>query len=244
MSNTAASVLNLAGSQVGHKGRPNKYTDEYSSRHGSVYESAAWCDMFVTWVARHASAASPLPNGDRAYTPTHASDFRDHAEWYAGTLYNVKNHAQPGDVVFFDWGATDNIDAIDHVGYVLRNNHDGTLDTVEGNTGFNDVAIRVRSYKYIAGFGVCRYNPPPKLTPLPGHVWPYGKGVLMRLGWTNSRGVLRVQQEINDLGYKPKLVLDGDFGKKTEVGVEWLQKHYHIQVDGVVGPITWGKATA
>jgi hypothetical protein len=244
MGNTAADVISYASRQVGHKGRPNSYTREYAAAHGNAYLDAAWCDMFVTAVARHVNATGVLPKGDEAYTPKHANDFADEGVWHTGTLSNVKSLAKKGMVVFFDWGLSDTRSKIDHVGYILRNNGDGTVDTVEGNTGSNDVALRVRSYTTIAGFGACKYTAPAPLTPLTGHAWPYKSSTLMEMGWTDSRGVLRIQQEVNALGYKPKLVEDGDFGAKTKAGVKWLQRHYKIKDDGIVGKITWGKATA
>lgn len=238
MSNTAADVLKVAVVQLGAHGRPNTYTREYASRHGEVYLDAPWCDMWVTWVSRHAGAAGPLPAGDEAYTPKHAEDFAQAGQWYPGTADNVRRFAKRGDVVLFDWSGSNSRSAIDHVGLVLRTNADGTLDTIEGNTGSNQVALRVRGAAVIAGFGRPKYAAAVAPKPL-GDAWPYRKGTLMRLGWTDSRGVEKVQARINELGYTPKLAVDGDFGVKTDHGVRWVQHLLRVHVDGVVGPITW-----
>lgn len=238
MANTAQDVLKQASANVGSWGRPNKFTREYASRNGAVYSNAPWCDMFVTWCARHASSVGPLPDGDQAYTPAHAQDFADAGQWFSGTTESIKANARRGDVVFFDWAGTNSRGAIDHVGYVLRNNGDGTLDTIEGNTGSNQVALRVRGSSVIAGFGRPKYTAPPPPKPL-GDAWPYAKGTFMRLGWTDSRGVEKVQNWINDAGHKPKLTVDGDFGKLTETAVRWAQKRLKVTVDSVVGPVTW-----
>ena len=69
--------------------------------------------------------------------------------------------------------------------------------------------------------------------------WPYGPGVLMVKGWESSAGVERVQGALNALGYSPKLIVDGDFGTKTENAVKWYQERMGLQVDGIVGLVTW-----
>lgn len=238
MPNTAAALLNEANKHVGVKGRPNVFTRDYADRHGSDFLRAAWCDMFATYCARKSGATAALPNGDRAYTVWHANDFAGINRWVPGTTANIRNHATPGDVVFFDWGGADSRGAIDHVGFVVKNLGDGRLITIEGNTS-DQVAIRVRGASVIAGFGQPRWAIVPT-NPI-GKEWPYAKGTLMRKGWMNSAGVKKVQNRLNALGYKPALVEDGDFGAKTETAVRWFQTKNKLQVDGIVGPITWGK---
>lgn len=239
MANTAASLLNAAQAYVDKvSGRPNTFTKDYASRHGSEFLRAAWCDMFVTYVARKSGAKAALPNGDRAYTVWHANDFEGINRWYSGTTDNVRNHAAPGDVVFFDWSGTNTRGAIDHVGIVKKNLGDGRLVTIEGNTG-DAVRLRVRSADVIAGFGQPRWTVA-KPKPI-GKAWPYKRTTLMRKGWENSAGVKKVQDRLNALGYKPVLVEDGDFGTLTERAVRWFQKREKIEVDGIVGPITWGR---
>ena len=139
------------------RGRPNYITREYAGRHGGEYLSAAWCDMAITYWARHSgTTAAVLPGGDRAYTVSHAMDFKVAGRWHEGTVAEV-NRAKPGDIVFFDWGATNSIGAIDHVGVVERVLGDGRLQTIEGNTG--DACLRrVRGASVIAGYGRPAYT--------------------------------------------------------------------------------------
>lgn len=75
-----------------------------------------------------------------------------------------------------------------------------------------------------------------------GKEWPYKKGTLMKRGWgydVPSLGVMKVQERLNQLGYKPKLDVDGIFGSLTEKAVKWFQKKKGLVVDGIVGPVTW-----
>jgi hypothetical protein len=241
--NTVAASLNQAQRWIGTKGRPNVFTREYASRHGSEFLSVAWCDMFQTYVARHAPALSMIPKGDRAYTPWHAADFGDLGRAYAGTTDNIINHAKPGSVIFFDWNGSNSAPAVDHVGYVVHNLGDGRLVTCEGNTS-DMVALRTRGPDVIAIIGVPAYVTE-TVTPKPvGNAWPYAPTTLMRKGWIKSAGVTKVQKELNREGYRPVLIVDGDFGTKTENAVKWFQKKSKITVDGVVGPQTWGKLFA
>ncbi|OKH53917.1 hypothetical protein NIES2101_09230 [Calothrix sp. HK-06] len=42
-----------------------------------------------------------------------------------------------------------------------------------------------------------------------------------------------------DIGSRPALTVDGDFGLKTEAEVKIFQRENHLNVDGIVGPKTW-----
>jgi hypothetical protein len=235
--NQAASMIHQARDFIGSYGRPNKFTLDYASRHGKAFETAPWCDMFVTYVARLTKSTAAIPKGDRAWTVQHAGDFEQLHELYLGERVSVQEHASPGDVVFFDWGGSDTIDKVDHVGIVVTNLGDGRCVTIEGNTGSNEVRLRVRGSDVIDCFGRPHYASSQPDTH--GDRWPYAAGTLMRRGWIHSAGVLKVQTRLNTLGYRPRLAQDGDYGAKTEVAVIWFQKRHSLMADGVVGPITW-----
>lgn len=48
------------------------------------------------------------------------------------------------------------------------------------------------------------------------------------------------QQRLSQLGFNPGPI-DGIYGRRTKRAVKAFQQHMKIQVDGVVGPQTWGK---
>lgn len=154
---SAAGMLAEARKSLGLRGRPNYITRDYARRHGDAYLDAAWCDMAITYWARHSgNTAAVLPGGDRAFTVWHAQDFQKAGRWHTGTSAEV-DRAKPGDIVFFDWGASNSIGAIDHVGVVEKNLGGGRLQTIEGNTG--DACLRrVRSASVIAGYGRPAYD--------------------------------------------------------------------------------------
>lgn len=116
---------------------------------GSVgdYANANWCDMFVSWVGDQLGVKGM---GADAFTRTHAQWFKDQGRW--GTT------PKPGAVVFYSWSGSRSIDAIDHVGLVIKDNHDGTIQAVEGNTD-NSVKVRTRDVSSVVGYGYPEYRP-------------------------------------------------------------------------------------
>ncbi|MEO3867790.1 CHAP domain-containing protein [Nonomuraea sp. B12E4] len=159
---TAAQVLALARSQIGTSedadGGGTKYQKWYAAspraeetvaRDGGTtagYLNAAWCSMFVSWVGDHIGAPSLV--GWDAYTVAHA-------EWFAANN-RFGDKPKPGAVVFFSWSGSKNMDDIQHVGFVVKDNGDGTISTIEGNTR-GQVAARVRPKSQVVGYGYPDY---------------------------------------------------------------------------------------
>jgi hypothetical protein len=126
----------------------------------------AWCGAFVNWVAKQAGVKIP----NCVYTPAGATGFMDKKAW---TLAEAAE-PQPGDIAFFDFPG-DALDRISHVGIVIKNNGNGTVTTIEGNTASDkkgdqrnggEVCKKVRAFKkknrgkvqpslpvFIVGFG-------------------------------------------------------------------------------------------
>lgn len=164
---TAAAMLAAARRDLGLTGRPNHITRDYSARHGAAFLTAPWCQMAVTkWARDSGTAAAVLPKGDRAYTVYHARDGEQLGRWHRGTVANIRQHAEPGAVVFFDWRFTDDIPAIDHVGVIEKVLADGRVQTIEGNTA-DSCKRRIRSADVIAGFWLPAYTSPAKPAPKP-----------------------------------------------------------------------------
>ncbi|MET8142798.1 CHAP domain-containing protein [Sphaerisporangium sp. NPDC005288] len=111
------------------------------------YADAAWCDMFVSWVGAQMGLQDTV--GADAYTVAHAKWFAARDRW--GTT------PKPGAVVFFSFNGDKSIDGIEHVGFVIKDNGDGTIRTVEGNTDGGKVEIRTRPASQIVGYGYPGY---------------------------------------------------------------------------------------
>ncbi|GAA3100201.1 CHAP domain-containing protein [Streptosporangium carneum] len=112
-----------------------------------AYANAPWCAMFVSWVGEKAGVRPSM--GWDAYTVTWAKWFENEQRW--------GNTAKPGAVVFFSWDAK-SISSIDHVGLVKKDNGDGTITTIEGNTGNGKVEQRVRPKSQVVGYGYPQYK--------------------------------------------------------------------------------------
>ncbi|MFI7126007.1 CHAP domain-containing protein [Nonomuraea sp. NPDC050153] len=244
---TAESMLAAARRSLGLSGRPNYITQDYARRHGAEFLSAPWCAMAVTYWARESgNAAAVLPDGDRAYTVWFAEDGKDLGRWYPGTATAIREHAEPGAIVFFDWDGTNTISKIDHVGVIEKNLGDGRVQTIEGNTG-DACKRRVRAAAVIAGF----WNPPYKTSVPTSTTEQIVKDLpLLGLGFDNW-DVKTVRGCLNARGYVPPAAYAAVEGgmegwlKSTMFDVELVELVRVFQLakglddDGWVGPLTW-----
>jgi hypothetical protein len=126
----------------------------------------SWCGAFVNWVAKQAGVKIP----NCTFTPAGAVAFMEKNKWQEATVATP----EPGDIAFFDF-PKDALNRISHVGIVVKDNGDGTVTTIEGNTAPDkkgdqrnggQVCRKVRAYKkknrgklqpslpvFIVGFG-------------------------------------------------------------------------------------------
>ena len=127
-----------------------------------------WCGSFVMWCAKQVELKIP----NCVSTVTGATKFQGVGAW------SNTETAKPkvGDLAFFDFaeGGT----PIDHIGIVVKDNGDGTVTTIEGNTSGDkkksasernggEVVQKVRAYKtnnkkklpvFIVGFGSPKFK--------------------------------------------------------------------------------------
>ncbi|GII17995.1 CHAP domain-containing protein [Planomonospora parontospora] len=160
---TATDLLKIAEAQIGitenAAGGGTKFQNWYVSsqraketvaRDGgnvNAYANAPWCAMFISWVGEQAGIRPTV--GWDAYTVTWAKWFQDNNRWGA--------EARPGAVVYFDWKKGQSIYGIDHMGLVVKDNGNGTITTIEGNTGNGKVEQRVRPKTEVVGYGYPQY---------------------------------------------------------------------------------------
>ena len=125
---TARAVLYAAASQVGITESPAgsnvvKYNEAFYGRKvsGSAYP---WCVTFVWWVFRQA--------GFSLYKTASCTALVDRYR-EASPSQIIQGNYRPGDLVFFDFSGRRA--KTEHVGIVESVGADGTLTTIEGNTG-------------------------------------------------------------------------------------------------------------
>jgi hypothetical protein len=106
-----------------------------------------WCGSFVNWCANEVGLKIP----NCVYTPAGATAFIKKDQWEKAE----EAIPLPGDIVFFDF-PSDGVDRISHVGIVVKDNGDGTVTCIEGNTAPDkkgdqrnggQVCLKVRAFK-------------------------------------------------------------------------------------------------
>ena len=125
-----------------------------------------WCGSFVMWCANEVGLKIP----NCVSTAVGAQAFMKKGQWEDAEVAMPL----PGDIVFFDFPG-DNINRVSHVGIVTKDNGDGTVNVMEGNTSSDkkgdqrnggEVCLKRRAYKkkngsaikkslpvYVVGFG-------------------------------------------------------------------------------------------
>lgn len=176
---TANQIINKAKSQIGTEATPIKkckyntwfYGGEVS---GSAYD---WCEVFVQWVFNECKASNLLYE-KTANCGTQGVAFNNHKRLIIPkdiTKGLSTKDVKAGDVVLFHW-STEKSTWIpgtyvsDHVGIIEKVNTDGTITTIEGNTGTvnGSVMRRVRSMDVVSCVGRPAYSgssPDPEPTP-------------------------------------------------------------------------------
>jgi surface antigen len=127
-----------------------------------------WCGSFVMWCANQVGLKIP----NVVSTTDGAQKFQGTGRWANAETAKPA----PGDLAFFDFAEGGN--PIDHVGIVVRDNGDGTIVTIEGNTSGDkkkstsernggEVVQKVRAYRtdnkkglklFIVGFGSPKFK--------------------------------------------------------------------------------------
>ena len=85
-----------------------------------------WCQSFVSWCAMTAGV-SKFPKS--ASTVAASDQFKKEGRWADAR----NDDPTPGDWIYFDF-PEDGVNRISHVGLCIKNNGDGTIQVIEGNT--------------------------------------------------------------------------------------------------------------
>ena len=145
MKTKSEKFVEIALAEVGTKEGPKNNETKYGKF--TKFNFQPWCGSFVMWCAAQVKAKMP----NVVWTPGGVESFKGIGEWSNAETAMPK----PGDIAFFDFPGGDKVD---HVGIVVKDNGDGTVTTVEGNTSpekkkkgsqanGGEVCIRIRAYK-------------------------------------------------------------------------------------------------
>ena len=235
---TAEKMVEVALAEEGYVEGPKDNETKYGKFTKANF--LPWCGSFVMWCANEAGVKVP----NTVSTMAGAAAFKKLGTWTDAAVAKPA----PGDIVYFDF--MDGGAPIEHVGIVVKDNGDGTVTTMEGNTqgpkkgkasqaNGGEAVKKIRAYKkntaklpiFIEGFGRPNYkgnevdvNPQPAtIPPFPGQIKPGDKGENVKL----------IQHALT-------LVEDGDYGPATKKAVVAFQdNHDNLDSNGIVGPKTW-----
>ena len=237
---TAARLVEVALAEEGYVEGPRDNETKFGAFTKANF--LPWCGSFVMWCANEAGVK--LPN--TVSTMAGAAAFKKMGTWTDA----LGATPQPGDIVYFDFAAGGA--PIEHVGIVVKDNGDGTITTIEGNTAGDkkksgsqanggEAVVKIRAYKknkknipsFVAGFGRPNYKGneitakviPSTPPAFPGQIKPGDKNDSVKL----------IQHALT-------LVEDGDFGPATKAKVIAFQdNHPGLDSNGIVGPKTWAE---
>lgn len=246
---TATQAVNRALYRVGTIESPNGSNCQiFGAAYG--FNCVAWCNIFVSQIIHDVSGGYSIQGGQFSYTVSHARKFQAMGRW--GTTPRL------GALVFFDWGGTNTVANIDHVGMVRGpRRSDGLVPTVEGNTRANGTQTRDgvwlvnRSDRYIVGYGYPLYStttaPAPAVQgtvtgafPLSSGWYGVDDGTASSHSGHTSADRFHIQQIQKETG----ATVDGSYGTGTRSKVLAWQTAHKTQiadhsVDGRVGRNTW-----
>jgi len=156
---TAARLIEVAKEEIGYIEGPKDNATKYGEYTKANFQP--WCGSFVNWCGDQAGVKIP----NTVYTPGGAAAFKKAGRWYDAQICDP----DPGDIAYFDFPG-DGVERISHVGIVIKDNEDGTVWCIEGNTtnrkggsqrNGGEVCKQLRAYKKnkanvqisIVGFG-------------------------------------------------------------------------------------------
>jgi hypothetical protein len=152
-------LIEVAKAEIGVIEGPKDNETKYGAFMKANFQP--WCGSFVNWCGSESGVKIP----NTVYTPSGAAAFKKAGQWIDVDIADP----EPGDIAYFDF-PSDGVDRISHVGIVIKDNEDGTVWCIEGNTSSKksgsqrnggEVCKQLRAYKKnkagvmisIVGFG-------------------------------------------------------------------------------------------
>lgn len=196
-----------------------------------------WCAIFISVISREGNCASIFPYS--ASCNAQIAWWKDHGCWLG-----ITNDVRPGDIIYYDWDHQDYPPA-DHVG-IVESVNGNTIVVIEGNTDGNAngdpdttrVARRTIQKGYYCTFGFAR----PQYDGEESGITPsVSETPTLRYG-SKGDAVAKAQRLLAEKGYDIGYSgADGDFGDDTLAAVKKFQADTNLEVDGIIGELTWAE---
>ena len=120
---TVEALIEVAKKEVGTIEGPKDNETKYGKFTKANFQP--WCGSFVMWCANQAGVKVP----NTVYTPAGEAAFKKMNRWADAR----NDDPTPGDIIYFDF-PEDGVNRTSHVGICIKNNGDGTIQCIEGNT--------------------------------------------------------------------------------------------------------------
>jgi len=119
-------IIEIAKKEVGTIEGPKDNETKYGKWTGMNFQP--WCQSFVSWCA-FTSGLDPKKYPKSASTVAASDWFKKNNRWADAR----NDDPSPGDWIYFDF-PEDGVNRISHVGICIKNNGNGTIQVIEGNT--------------------------------------------------------------------------------------------------------------
>jgi hypothetical protein len=244
-------IIEIAKKEVGTIEGPKDNETKYGAWMKVNFQP--WCQSFVSWCA-HTAGVAKFPKS--ASTVAASDEFKKQGRWADAR----NDDPTPGDWIYFDF-PDDGVNRISHVGLCIKNNGDGTIQVIEGNTSGTAkgdqrnggmCVEKTRAYvknkkgllNAVVGWGRPVYageeNTPllskggvvAESTPAAKPVAKKAAAFKPLKNGSKGEAVKKVQKFLG-------LKADGAFGPGTEKAVRSFQSANNLKSDGIVDAITF-----
>jgi hypothetical protein len=119
-------IIEVARKEIGTIEGPKDNETKYGKWTGMNFQP--WCQSFISWCA-FTSGLDPKKYPKSASTVAASDWFKKNNRWADAR----NDDPTPGDWIYFDF-PEDGVNRISHVGICIKNNGNGTIQVIEGNT--------------------------------------------------------------------------------------------------------------